>query len=87
MAPVLGGLLFFGVLGLVMWGIAALMAGERAQTTTFTPDRLQVGSIVRWSAAIAKDGPLIFPGLGTTEGERTLVLDHDGTNQIGRAHV
>lgn len=79
-APVAAGIGFFAVLGLLLWGIAALMAGEQTQTTTFTPDRLQVGSIVRWSKSIEENGPVLFPGLGTSTGERTLVLDHNGTN-------
>lgn len=80
MAPVVGGLAFFGALGLVLWGIASVMSGEQAQTTTLAPDRLRVGDIRRWAASIEADGPLIFPGLGTTSGERTIVLDHDGDN-------
>lgn len=76
----MAGLLFFAVLGLVLWGIAALMSGEQSQSTTFTPDRLQVGNIERWARSIDEDGPVLFPGLGTTSGERTLVLDHTGTN-------
>lgn len=79
-APVAAGLGFFLVLGLIMWGIASLMSGEQTQTTTFTPDRLPVGNVVRWSESIDAEGPVIFPGLGTTSGERTLVLDHEGTN-------
>ena len=79
-APVAAGLGFFTLLGLVMWGIASLMSGEQTQTTTFTPDRLPVGNVVRWAESIDTDGPVIFPGLGTTTGERTLVLDHEGTN-------
>lgn len=79
-APVVAGLGFFVFLGLVMWGIAALMSGEETQTTTFTPDRLPVGNVVRWAESIDEDGPVIFPGLGTTTGERTIVLDHEGTN-------
>lgn len=76
--PVLAGIGFFAVLGLVLWGIAALMAGEQEATTTFTPDRLEVGDVQRWAGSIDADGPIIFAGLGTTRGERTLVLDHDG---------
>lgn len=79
-APVVAGLGFLGLLGLVLWGIAALMSGEQSQSTTFTPDRLRVGGIERWAESIAERGPVIFPGLGTTSGERTLVLDHTGTN-------
>lgn len=80
MAPVAAGLGFFAVLGFVLWGAAALMAGEQSQSTTFTPDRLPVGDVQRWAASIEEHGPVIFPGLGTTTGERTIVLDHDGTN-------
>lgn len=80
LAPVLAGLGFFAVLGLVMWGIAALMAGEQAQTTTFTPDRLPIGNVDQWAETINNNGPVLFPGLGTTTGERTIVLDHNGTN-------
>jgi hypothetical protein len=79
-APVLAGLGFFAVLGLIMWGIAALMAGEQAQTTTFTPDRLPVGNVDQWAKSIDANGPVLFPGLGTTSGERTIVLDHNGTD-------
>lgn len=79
-APVAAGLGFFLVLGLVMWGIASLMAGEQTTTTTFTPDRLPVGNVVRWAESIDEEGPVLFPGLGTTTGERTIVLDHEGTN-------
>lgn len=79
-APVAAGLGFFALLGLVMWGIASLMSGEQTQSTTFTPDRLPVGNVVRWAESIDAEGPVIFPGLGTTTGERTLVLDHEGTN-------
>ncbi len=79
-APVVAGLVFFGALGLVMWGVAAVMSGEQAQTTTLTPDRLKVGNVQRWSESINADGPVLFPGLGTTTGTRTIVLDHEGDN-------
>ena len=78
--PVVAGFGFFAVLGLILWAAAALMAGEQSQSTTFTPDRLPVGNIKNWAASIDENGPVIFPGLGTTTGERTLVLDHNGTN-------
>jgi hypothetical protein len=79
-APVAAGFGFFAVLGLILWAVAALMAGEQSQSTTFTPDRLPVGNIKNWAKSIDENGPVIFPGLGTTSGERTLVLDHNGEN-------
>jgi hypothetical protein len=80
LVPVLAGLGFFVILGLVLWAFAALMSGEQSQTSTFTPDRLPVGNVERWAESIDADGPVLFPGLGTTTGERTLVLDHEGDN-------
>ena len=77
-APVGFGVVVIALIGLLLWGIAALMAGEQAQTTTFTPDRLTVGDVTRWSESISEKGPVLFPGLGTTTGERTLVLMHNG---------
>jgi hypothetical protein len=77
-APVLAGLGFFAVLGLLLWGIAAVMSGEQVQTTTLTPDRLKVGDVRTWAESIDEDGPVLFPGLGTTTGTRTIVLDHEG---------
>ena len=77
-APVAVGAVVLALIGLLLWGIAALMSGEQAQTTTFTPDRLTVGNVERWAESIANDGPVLFPGLGTTTGERTLVLMHNG---------
>lgn len=79
-APVLGGIGFFAVLALILFGIAALMSGEQAQTSTFIPDRLQVGNVERWSETIDANGPVLFPGLGTLTGERTIVLDHNGSD-------
>lgn len=79
-APVVAGLGFFAILGLLLWGIADVMSGEQVQTTTLTPDRLKVGDIRRWAESIDADGPVLFPGLGTTTGTRTIVLDHDGDN-------
>ena len=80
MAPVVAGIGFFAVLGLILFGIAAVMSGEQAQTTTFTPDRLQVGNVERWAETVDANGPVLFPGLGTTSGERTIVLDHNGSD-------
>ena len=71
-APVGAGLGFFLVLGLIMWGIAALMSGEQTQTTTFTPDRLPVGNVVRWAESIDADGPVIFP---PANGEYPIIED------------
>jgi hypothetical protein len=76
--PVLGGLAFFVVLALVTWGIAALISGSGNATERLAPSTFTVGSTRRVAGIVAEDGPILFPGLNTTTGERTIVLSHDG---------
>lgn len=77
--PVVGGIAFFVLLALVTWGIAAYISGGGAEVTErLAPPRLDVGSAQNAAQIVEEDGPIIFPGLATTTGERTLVLDHEG---------
>ena len=39
---------------------------------------MPVGGVESVAETIAETGPILFPGLNTTTGERTLVLDHQG---------
>jgi hypothetical protein len=79
--PVLGGIAFFVLLGLVTWGIAAYISDGGAEVTDrLAPPRLDVGSVTNVAELVDEGGPIIFPGLNTTSGERTLVLDHQGTD-------
>ena len=71
MVPVLGGIGFFGVLALVLWGIASLVsqngsgATANLASTVFRP-----GSVVRYAAIIEEDGPVLFPDLLGTDGDK-----------------
>jgi hypothetical protein len=77
--PVLGGLGFLVLLGLVTWGIAAWISGGGVEVTDrLAPSRFEVGSTQNAAQIVDESGPIIFPGLNTTTGERTLVLDHQG---------
>ncbi len=77
----LGGIAFFVVLALVMWGIAAWISGGGADVSDrLTPSRFEVATVQSAAQIVEEDGPIIFPGLNTTTGERTLVLDHEGTD-------
>jgi hypothetical protein len=77
--PVAAGLAFFAVMGLVLWGIAAVLSdnpdrvNERLARTTF-----EVGNTERIARLIAEDGPLLFQGLVGTDAKASLVLDHTG---------
>lgn len=79
MLPVVGGILFFVLLGVLTWGIAALLSrnpdsvNERLAKTTF-----DVGGTSTVAETIADSGPLLFQGLVGDEGERSIVLDHTG---------
>jgi len=76
---VLGGIVGLIALGLFTWGIAAYVSRGGAESTErLAPTTLQVGSAQSAAQLVAEDGPVLFPGLNTTTGERTLVLDHEG---------
>ena len=77
--PVLGGVLFFVVLGLITYGIAAFLSSSDTETTdNLAPQRLELGSVAGRANDVAEDGPLLFPELSTITGERSIVLDHEG---------
>lgn len=77
--PVLAGIAFFAVLGLALWGIAAVLSNnpdqvnERLARTTF-----EVGRTERLAEVIAEDGPLLFQGLVGDDADNSVVLDHTG---------
>lgn len=77
--PVLAGALFFVLLGLVTWGIAAFLASGTTETTdNLAPPRLELGSVTGRANDVAEDGPLLFAELSTITGERSIVVDHEG---------
>jgi hypothetical protein len=79
--PVVGGIAFFALLALFTWGIAAYISRGGAETTDrLAPSTFTVGSVESAAQIVADDGPILFPGLDTTTGERTIVLDHEGND-------
>ncbi len=77
--PNLGGLVVIGLIGLMLWGFAAFISGSDAGTSDrLAPSTLRIGTVTNVADEIAEKGPILFPGLGTTEGDRTIVLDHTG---------
>lgn len=77
--PVLGGLAVLVAMGLFTWGIAAYISRGGAETSDrLAPTRFTVGSVQNAAQIVADEGPILFPGLNTTSGERTIVLDHQG---------
>jgi hypothetical protein len=79
--PVLGGILVLGLIFLVTWIAAALISGSGADTTSrFAPPVFQMGSVTARAESIAQDGPIVLADLHTTRGDRSLVVDHEGTD-------
>ncbi|NND75348.1 MAG: hypothetical protein HKN44_10115 [Ilumatobacter sp.] len=77
--PNVAGLIVIGLIALLLWGVAAYIGrGGTEASESLAPSRLRVGSVQTVADLIDEDGPVIFPGLGTRTGERTIVLDHTG---------
>ena len=83
MVPVLGGIGFFALVGLILWGIASLVSQNGDSTTAnLASNVFRPGSVVRYAAIIDEDGPVLFPDLLGTDGDKTIVLDHQSANPM-----
>lgn len=78
--PVLGGIGVIALIGLFTWAMAVFISsGDSAETSErLAPRTIALGRVENRANDVATDGPLLFPGLATTIGERSLVLDHEG---------
>jgi hypothetical protein len=77
--PVIGGVVFFAVMGLILWGAASLLARNPEDVSErLAPTVFEVGNTENIARIIDEDGPLLFQGLTGAEGERSIVLDHTG---------
>lgn len=76
--PVLGGAALLAAIFGLTWLIAARVSRGDGATDRLAPDTLDIGGVEAWARSVDEDGPILFPGLNTTTGDRTLVLDHDG---------
>jgi hypothetical protein len=77
--PVLGGIIVLAAILATTYGIAAWIAHNDTETSPrLAPRTLPVGRAESVAETVAESGPILFPGLNTTTGERTLILDHRG---------
>lgn len=77
--PVLGGAAVLGLIFLATWAIAAFRSGDDVSLSErLAPSTFRVGAVQDVADEVADNGPILFPGLNTTTGERTIVLDHAG---------
>jgi hypothetical protein len=77
--PVVGGAIVLAAIFATMLGIAAWISRGGAETTPrLAPRTLPVGRAEAVAETIVETGPILLPGLNTTTGRRTLILDHRG---------
>ena len=77
--PVAAGIGFFAVIGLALWGVAAVISHNSDQTTkNLAPTVQELGSSDRLAVAIAKDGPIVLNDLIGNDSH--LVVDHTGAD-------
>jgi hypothetical protein len=85
---VVGGAAVIGAILGATWGIAAWNSrGDSEPTDRLAPTMFEVGRVGSVAATIDDSGPILFPGLNTTSGERTLVLDHRGADPAHGWHA
>ncbi len=75
--PVLAGIAFFVVVGLILLAVAAYIS-DNSEETTLAPTTADIGRTETYAEIIAEEGPIILPDLLQSSGRRTIVLDHTG---------
>lgn len=79
--PVVGGIAFFAVLALVLWGVAGLVSrGGDGVQSRLGDDVFRPGKVEPLAEEILESGPLLFPGLVGTAGTRAIGVYHVGTD-------
>ena len=79
--PVAGGIAFFAVVALVLWGVASLVSHNGSSATSnLATNVFQPGPADRYAAIVEEDGPVLFPDLLGTDGDKSIVLDHEGAD-------
>jgi hypothetical protein len=80
LVPVLGGIAFFALFFVGLWGVA-LVINHRADPNSKIGNKVfEVGKVAAMAKAITRDGPLLFPDLKSPDGVRSVVLDHSGSD-------
>jgi hypothetical protein len=72
--PVIGGMVVIALIFAGTW----LVALRVDRPTALAPQTFSVGSVENRARSIAEDGPILLPGLNTSTGRHTVVLNHTG---------
>lgn len=77
--PVVGGIVVLALIGGFTWVMAAVISNNSEGTSDrLAPSTFTIGDVEVLADAVAEDGPLLFPELGTAIGTRSIVVDHTG---------
>ncbi len=79
--PVVAGLVFFAVLGLAIWGVAAWTSHSSGVQSNLGEDTFNMGSAKDRAQEVAERGPLLFPGLVAAD-QGYIVVNHAGTDEL-----
>jgi hypothetical protein len=82
--PVVAGLVFFAVVGLAIWGVAAWTshrAGPGRVEVNLGEDTFNMGPAKDRAEEVAERGPLLFPGLLAAD-QGYIVVNHAGTDNL-----
>ena len=72
----------------MLWGIASLVSQNGSgATANLASNVFRPGSVERYAAIIDEDGPVLFPDLLGTDGDKSIVLDHPGTDPMQDWHI
>lgn len=78
--PVVGGIAFFALFFGGLWVVAGVI-NDRAEPDSAVANRVfEVGKVEVLADAVATGGPLLLPDLRSTDGVRSVVLDHSGSD-------
>ena len=78
--PVVAGAVLIAVIGLFTWGVAAYISrGDAPTSERLAPSTFRLGDVESVAEEIRERGPLLIPGLNTTIGERSIVVNHAGS--------
>jgi hypothetical protein len=80
--PVAAGIGVLGVIALALWGIAALLSGSRKVEVRLGDKYFDAGPAKLAAARIAKEGPILYPGLIGKAGKRPIGIGHVGTDDL-----
>lgn len=85
--PVAGGIGFFALLALALWGVAAVISRNGDQTSAnLAPDTYEMGNAEMIAEVIVDDGPIVLQDLVGDEGSIVLTWTDDAGFAIHLAH-